>query len=152
MSDSWSFLCLDPGTSVLVASVDAKGLATCCRGVAVKSDDGFRTVTVYVPVATSRDVIANVAVTRRMAVSVTQPLDHQSVQLKGTTTSVRLAAEPEKQFVEQRLMKFADTLAEVGLPKRITRSIAHWPAFAIDLAVEQVFEQTPGPKAGQQLT
>lgn len=152
MSDSWSSLYLDAGTSVVVASVDAKGLATCCRAVAIRSGADVRTVTVYVPVATSRDVIANVAVTRRLAVSVSQPLDHQTIQLKGTTTSVRLAAEAEKEFVEQRLMKFADTLSEVGLPRRITRSITHWPAFAIDLEVEQVFEQTPGPKAGHQLT
>ena len=118
----------------------------------MNSADAFRTLTVYVPVATSREIIANVAASRKMTISVTHPLDHYSVQLKGTTTGIRLARDDEQDFVETRLLDFSDVLLEIGLPRKITRSIAHWPAFAIDVNVDQVFEQTPGPNAGNPMS
>ena len=50
-----------------------------------------------------------------------------------------------------RLDGLADALDRIGVPRRVTRSFAHWPAFAIEIDVDQVFEQTPGPRAGTRL-
>ncbi|HEY0157649.1 MAG TPA: pyridoxamine 5'-phosphate oxidase family protein [Thermoanaerobaculia bacterium] len=136
------------GTTVIVGTVDAEGIPACCRGIAIASKDGFDTVTVYVPAATAQETVANVATTRRVAVSVTRPLTHESVQIKGLARGVRLAPPSDEQFVRERLNAFAAVLDEIGLPARLTRSMAHWPAFAIELSVEEVFDQTPGPKAG----
>jgi hypothetical protein len=148
MSEKWADRCLEGGTSILLSTVDPRGVPACCRAIAVDSGDGFRSMTVYLPVATSREIIANVASTKRLAVSVSHPLNYDTVQLKGTTTGVRLAGDDEQALVEKRLDEFADVLSEIGLPRKITRSITHWPAFAIEMNVEQVFDQTPGPKAG----
>jgi hypothetical protein len=137
--------------SVLIGTVDADGVPSCCRGIALSTKDNFDTVTVYVPAATSQETLANVATTRRIAVVCTEPLSHDSVQIKGVTRGVRIAPPEEQAFVVDRLESFADALQDFGLPRRLTRSMAHWPAFAIDLSVEQVFEQTPGPKAGNQI-
>jgi hypothetical protein len=49
------------------------------------------------------------------------------------------------------LEALADVLDSIGVPRRLTRSVAHWPAFAIRIRVEQIFEQTPGPNAGSPL-
>lgn len=136
------------GVSVIVGTADADGIPSCCRGIAVLTRDDFATITVYVPAATAQETIANVATTRRVAVSCTHPLSHESVQIKGVSHGVRLAPPADETFVRTRLDELADVLAEVGLPRRLTNSIAHWPAFAIDISVEQVFDQTPGPKAG----
>jgi hypothetical protein len=116
--------CAEGGMSIVVGSVDANGVATCCRGVAVATSDEFDTVTIYVPVATSQETLANVATTRRLALLCTNPLDHLSIQMK------------------------VGVLDAIGVPKHITRSSTHWPAFAIDMSVEEIFDQTPGPKAG----
>ena len=37
------------------------------------------------------------------------------------------------------------------MPRRVTRSLHHWPAFAIDLEIEAAFDQSPGPQAGTKL-
>ena len=42
-------------------------------------------------------------------------------------------------------------LEQMGLPRAITLSVQHWPAFAVDVEVESVFDQTPGPRAGELL-
>jgi hypothetical protein len=137
------------GVSVIVGTVDADGIPTCCRGVAIASKDDFDTVTVYVPAATAQETVANVATTRRVAISCSHPLSHESIQIKGLTRGVRLAPASDEPLVQARLDEFGAVLEQIGLPLRVTRSVAHWPAFAIDVSVEQVFDQTPGPKAGQ---
>lgn len=134
--------------AVFVGTVSPDGVPAGCRAIAVTSPDQLKTVTVYLPMATSRDVVANVAATKRLAIVGTYPPDHSTMQLKGTTTGVRLASDDEADFVHYRLEKFADVLHAIGIPRRITRGINHWPAFAIDMKVEEIFEQTPGPNAG----
>ena len=79
------------------------------------------------------------------------PMDHCATQLKGMTIETRLAREDEASFVRGRLDAFADVLDSIGVPKGLTRAVAHWPAFAVSMRVEQVFEQTPGPNAGSRL-
>jgi hypothetical protein len=137
--------------SILVGTVDERGRPSCCRAIALTSADDLATVTAYVPVATSRSVIADIAATHRMAVVANQPIEHLSLQLKGTTGTTRLARSEERALMHDRLEGFADVLDQIGVPRRITRSITYWPAFAIELHVEEVFEQTPGPKAGARL-
>lgn len=142
----------DGGTSVLVGTVDADGFPTCCRGIALATKDDFETVTVYIPAATGQETVANLATTRRIAVGASRPLTHETIQLKGLTRGVRLAPPSDEAFVRQRLAQFAEVLEEIGLPQHVTNSLAHWPAFMIEVSVEQVFDQTPGPKAGNVLT
>ena len=151
MSDSRSLRCLNAGLSILVGTVDPKGTPSCCRAIAIASDDELKTLTVYVPVATSQDTIKNVALTQRLAVVASSVFDHCTTQLKGTTTEARLAREDERERVRRGLDTFADTLERLGMPPRRTHSVAHWPAFAITMRVEDIFEQTPGPQAGTRI-
>lgn len=142
---------VEGGISVIVGTADADKVPTCCRGIALSTKDGFETVTVYVPAATAQETIANVATTRRVAISASEPLSHGSIQIKGVSRGVKLAPPADEEFVRTRLHQFADVLAEIGQPRRVTYRIAHWPAFAIEVSVEEVFDQTPGPKAGSPL-
>ena len=139
---------LDPGMSLLVGTVNSQNVPVCCRAVALASGDALATVTVYVPIATSHETIQNLATTRRMAIAATNPLDHCSIQLKGTHTDTRLAREDELDFVASRFGAFADILDSIGIPSRVTRNATCWPAFAVTMRVEEIFDQTPGPKAG----
>jgi hypothetical protein len=141
----------DGGTSVLVGSADANAVPACCRGIAVSTDRTLARAIVYVPVTTSRDVIANAATTRKLAVMVTRVVEHVGVQLKGTVEAIRMASADEEAFVRRRFNEFADVLDEIGLPRRIFRTVSHWPAFALEMRVEDVFDQTPGPRAGESI-
>jgi hypothetical protein len=139
---------VEGGRAVIVGTVDANGNPTCCRGIAVATNDDFDSVVVYVPVATGQETVANIATTRRVAVASTHPITAESVQIKGVTRGVRVASPAERAYVVQRLEDFASILDGLGLPRRLTLAVAHWPAFAIEVSVEQVFDQTPGPNAG----
>jgi hypothetical protein len=143
--------CLEPGQSVFVGTVGADGMPATCRAIALTSDDNLKTLTVYVPIATSHTTVQNVAATKRLAVTATNPHTNAATQLKGTSMDVRLARDSEREFIRERLNAFADMLDGSGVPRRLTHSVAHWPAFAIRLRVEHIFEQTPGPNAGTPL-
>src|SRR5947209_10981177 len=141
----------DEGMSIFVGTVGSDGRPAGCRGIAVTSPDQLKTVTVYVPMATSRDVLTNIAANKRLAIVGTYPPDHSTMQLKGTTTAVRLASDDEAEFLHYRIERFADILHAIGIPRRNARAINHWPAFAIAMKVDEIFEQTPGPNAGMPL-
>jgi hypothetical protein len=151
MLDSRLKRCLEGGLSLLVGSADAAGVPSCCRAVAFTPAPDLATATIYVPLATSQDTIRNLATTRRVAVAATHIIDHCSTQLKGTAHTVRVARDDEAVLVKSQLQAFSEMLAAVGVPRRIMRSVAFWPAFAIEMKVEDVFDQTPGPNAGVRL-
>lgn len=151
MSDQRVKRALDAGMSLIVGTVSADGTPSCCRAVGLASSDDFATVTVYLPLATSQRAIQDVATTHRLAVGATHILDNFSIQIKGTTSTARLAREDEAVFIERWLDAFAGVLDMIGLPRRVTHRMNHWPAFAIEMRVEQIFEQTPGPRAGARL-
>jgi hypothetical protein len=143
--------CLAPGASIVVGTIDRQGVPTICRAAAVASDDGLATMRVYLPVATSHPTIQNLAATGRMAVTVMHPVDNNATQLKGSLVDVRLATDDEAGFVRGQFSVFTDVLDRLGVPRRLSQSLCFWPAFAVRMQVEQMFEQTPGPQAGSQL-
>jgi hypothetical protein len=143
--------CVEPGVSVIIGSADAAGNPSCCRAVALRSDDGLATVTVFVPVATSKETIANVASTKRLAVVTTHPISHCATQLKGIVERTRPAREDEKPFIVGHFGGFGGVLNAIGYPLRVTRTVCHWPALALEMRVDEIYEQSPGPNAGTRL-
>jgi general stress protein 26 len=143
--------CLESGSSIYVATVDRNGMPSCSRAIAVRADEDGNTATVYMPIANSRDTFANLTATNAIAVVLTKPIEHASVQLKGTSRTTRLARDDEEAFVRSRLDGLAEVLVRLGVPRRVTHSLPHWPAFAIEMDIEQTFDQTPGPRAGTPL-
>jgi hypothetical protein len=139
------------GCSVVVGTVDAEGVPAACRAIAITADDDLARLTVYLPVATANQTIANIATTRRLAVAASRPADHATVQFKGSTVGVRLAREEEAALLRSRLDDFGSYLLMIGVPASLLARINHWPAYAVEMTVEQAFDQTPGSNAGEQL-
>lgn len=148
LSDESVYRQLSPGRSVLVGTADASGWPACSRGAALRVHPDRQGVTLYLPVATGAETVANIASTGRVAIVSSDPVSHETLQLKGRTRGVRVASEEEAAYVEEFFERLADVLDAVGLPRGVSRTVTRWPAFAIEVAVEAVFEQTPGPRAG----
>lgn len=143
---------LEIAGAVCVGSVDSMGMPSCAYGAALKVTPGSSTVTVYMAVETCQTILADIATNGRLAISTADVTTDATVQLKGKTTRVRMAPESERAFVEARVAVYARGLTFCGYPESHTRGIVHWPAFAVDMQVEAIFEQTPGPRAGTVLT
>jgi len=143
---------IESGISVLVGTRDGRLRPDCVRAAGVRADAAAGTLTVFLPSATAERALANLADNGRIAVTVTRAIDHRSLQIKGGVLEVRPASLDERRFIERYLEQLAVDWGHVGVPRKSTRSMNFWPAFSVLLAVETLFEQTPGPDAGQRLT
>lgn len=139
------------GASLLVGTADAELRPTTCRAVAIRGNDDFSQLTVYIPMLTGHQTIANIATTRRLAVSCSDIPTHVTVQFKGSSRAVRVARQDEADTVTAYISQFAEVLELVGVPRHKTRSFTHWPCFAVDVDVQEIYDQTPGPRAGSPL-
>lgn len=142
---------VEAGVSVLVGTRDARLVPECVRGVGARVERGNRDVTVFVPVATGATTVANIEDNRRIAVCFCRPRDHRTIQIKGQVVSVRRATARDRQRIERYREQFGDELAWIGLPLRVSRRFSHWPSHALRMRVESLFDQTPGPGAGEPL-
>ena len=97
------------------------------------------------------DTMANVAATERLAIVTTHPISHCATQLKGIVQRTRPARDDEEPFIAEHFAGFGGVLNTIGYPLRVTRSMTHWPAFALEMRVDEIYEQSPGPNAGTRL-
>ena len=138
------------GVALQVGTRDASLVPEAVRGVGLRvTPDGMR-VTVFVPVATGARTIANLTDNGRIAICCSRIADHRTLQLKGRAR-VRPATEEERATVDHYRAGLAENLAYFGLPRRLGYRIAAWPSHAIEVEVQGVWEQTPGPGAGRAL-
>lgn len=108
-------------------------------------------MTVYLPVATSTELHAALETSKIVAVVVTRPSTHESIQFKGMLRSIRVAEASEQATVQAYHDRLVVELESIGLPRRISRRMSTWPAYAVECTVDAVFDQTPGSRAGQRL-
>lgn len=139
---------LAQGVSLLVATCDAARRPEAIRAVGLRTAPDRQHVTVYLPEATSARTRANLLVNDRIALVASYPLDHRSLQLKGTVKRVALAEPRELPWLEEYLDKFGGVVEVIGMPFEIVRMVSHWPAFALEIQIRELFVQTPGPGAG----
>jgi pyridoxamine 5'-phosphate oxidase-like protein len=142
---------IEAGLSMLVGTRDARLVPDYVRAVGARVEKGGREVTVFLPAATSAASIANLADNGRIAMCVSRPVDHRTVQLKGRVVSSGSAADADRPLLERYRTDFAATLAYVGVPPRLTLRMSHWPSYAVRFRVESLFDQTPGPGAGAEI-
>lgn len=139
------------GTSVLIATRDADLRPDAVRGVGVRVWPDRCGLTVFMPVVTSGRAASNLRDNGQLAVTLSAPIDHRTVQIKGTVREVRDAHPDERSFVENYRRLFTDALLRVGMAAELTSRLTCWPAIAAELQIAEAFQQTPGPDAGTRL-
>lgn len=142
---------IQSGVSMLVGTRDARLCPEAARAAGARVEADGAELTVFVPRATGARTLANVIENGRLAVCCSRPADHKTIQVKGRLVSIEEPGPEERALVERYRLALAKTLAEVGLPPRVTLRIAHWPCHVLRLGVESVYVQTPGPGAGEPL-
>lgn len=138
-------------TAVHVATRDAALVPDELMATAALLSADGRSLTVYLPDATSETSLANLRENGAIAVVLSQPLTHRTVQLKGRVTTIRRADEGERVAAESFAAGFDAAVEAFGLPPAILRRRTKWPCHAVTFDVDEAYEQTPGPRAGEPL-
>ena len=143
---------LESGVTMLVGTRDAGLVAEATRGLGARVHPDGKHLTIFVSEPLAGRTLDNVRDNGRIAVCFTRPIDHRSIQMKGTATEVRPIRPGEGALIDTYRGQVARALAIVGIPARLTMRLAHRPAWAITLEVRELFSQTPGPGAGAALS
>lgn len=137
--------------AVQVSSVDALLRPRLARCWGVELDDqGILTVALID--AQTQALRAALTESRRAAVNVTQPVTLYSLQFKGEVVELAEPDESAREMVRIRSDVFADSLGHIGIePAKVRGAMHRGPARYLRLRVREMFNQTPGPSAGNPL-
>jgi len=143
--------------SVVVGTRDSRLVPEITRAWGPRVSEDRQSVSLCVPLATSRKTLDNLEANGQIAVVFCLPTNYRTCQVKGRHAK---AAEPDSTdlaIVERHRDAFAEVTAPLGQPREIIE--AFWRAeietsaqlVKIFFVPEQVFDQTPGPGAGRKL-
>ena len=142
---------LESGLSVVLATRDPGLRPDGAVAWAVRVEPGGARLTVFLHEDAARAMLVNLERHPEIAVDLDRPTTHRACQVKGRHVAARPAREDEKELILAQIESFAADLEVLGYPRTLSAAWAVWPCHALELEVEQLFEQTPGPGTGEPL-
>ncbi|MFI5043651.1 MAG: pyridoxamine 5'-phosphate oxidase family protein [Acidimicrobiales bacterium] len=143
---------LEGGSALIVGTVDPDGVPHACRAWAldvVAAEPGRLRLLLDAHDLRARE---NLAAGAQVAVTAADVLTLRSVQLKGTS----LGEEPMPDNVDERVARYTgsfydDIETTDGTPRRVLERLTPGAVVAVGLTVGELYDQTPGPSAGQRV-
>jgi hypothetical protein len=143
---------LQEGVGIHIATRDAAMRPNGARAIAVRVEDDGMHLVVYVARVAANRLLADLEANGQAAVGFGRPIDDRACQVKGVLAGVRDATDDERTAVLAQWDGFLGSLEKIGIPRAATKTWVTWPAVAIRLRANALFNQTPGPGAGAPLT
>ncbi len=141
---------LESGVATQVGTASAAGKPSAVNGWGCRVN-GDGTLTVFIDTLRAATPLANLATNPKVAVVFADPISYRSVQLKGRWRAASRATEDEERWVARYREMLFSNLALIG-DNSDSRANTAWDELTrIDFDIEQAFDQTPGPQAGQVL-
>jgi hypothetical protein len=142
---------LQSGVAIVVATRDEELRSEIARGWGLDAAPDAGTVTLCVDAARESRTRANLETNGAVAVTCSRPSTYRTVQLKGTVAELRDPGEEQLTAVRRHLEAFAEEAALVGVPPEAGRSLLGRELLSVTFAVRELYDQTPGPGAGERL-
>ncbi|HET9943284.1 MAG TPA: hypothetical protein VFR05_08085 [Terriglobia bacterium] len=142
---------LESGLSINVASRDDELQANGVVAWAVRVHEDRNRLTIYLHKEAGRDMLRNLTTHPEIAVAFDLPTSHRACQIKGLFVSTRPARASERAEIERQVDRFFADMESIGIPRAMVSGLKTWPCVAIEFSTAQLFEQTPGPGAGEPL-
>ncbi|WP_207461374.1 hypothetical protein [Azospirillum sp. SYSU D00513] len=145
---------IEGGISIVVSSGDAGRGPTVGRAVGCRVSADRRSVTVFLSAGANAALLEAVAATGRFAAAFSEPTTHRSIQLKGSDAAVTPAGEGLQTLLDHHAAGFVRELTRIGYTEAFTRTLlAADPdeVAAVTFTPTGIFDQTPGPRAGDPL-
>ncbi len=137
--------------SLIVATVDAGGVPRASRAwdLQVVADGARVRVTLD---AGDHAALDNVEAGRSVAVTVTDVFTLRSVQVKGTGAAATVPTADDTVHGDRYRAGFLADVAEVEqVPEALPQRLIPASFRTFEMAIDEVFDQTPGPSAGARL-
>lgn len=142
---------LESGLSIVVGTRDAARRPHGAAAWAVRVHDDGVHLTLFLHVDNAARLARPLAECPQVAVLLDLPTTHRACQVKGTVVASRPARDDERLVVERQLDAFSRDLEALGVPRAMFAGWQAWPCTALVVQASALFEQTPGPGAGEPL-
>jgi general stress protein 26 len=139
---------IESGAATWAATCDGEGNPEPARVMGTRVREDGRALTLYFPTDQSGRTLANLEKTRQIAVFFATQTSYRAVQVKGEVVAIRPSRAADRKAQEAYKQKFIELAVAVGVPHALVSRLAYWPSIAVDISVREIYEQTPGPKAG----
>lgn len=140
---------LESGLAITVATRDAQLQPDGAWAWAARVEKDLTHMTLFFFEQAAPDVLRDLKCCPWIAAVLDRPTSHRACQVKGTFVSSRPGRPSERKLVERQVEALRADLERIGLPLALTAGWTYWPSVALRVRVEQLFEQTPGPGAGE---
>jgi hypothetical protein len=142
---------LQSGCGLIVGTVDSSGMPLASRGWGLDVDATGTSARLLL--ASDDPALGqNLAATARIAVTGTSVRTLRSVQLKGSVRDVGPAADRDRARARRYCDDFfGDIVAVDQVERAVTERLRPADLVVCRFAVDEVFDQTPGPAAGARL-
>ncbi|MDO9142741.1 hypothetical protein [Rhodoferax sp.] len=140
-------------TSMNVAGRDALHRPALARGLGIRVSPDRRTLTVFLSETHSSRVLACLRENGAIALAVTRPKTHQTLQFKGQVREVGPLSDEDRREMVAYQESFVAELEQLAYSAEFTRQLlaGSESAVAVVFEPEAMFDQTPGPNAGEKL-
>jgi hypothetical protein len=118
------------------------------RALAVTVDEDGTHLVVYIARAAAARILPDLEANGQAAIGFGRPVDDRACQVKGVFVKAWDASETERPVIDAQWNGFLRNLEQIGIPRAATRGWITWPAVAIRIRANAIFDQTPGPGAG----
>jgi hypothetical protein len=139
------------GVGIYIGTRNAGLEPSGARALAALVEGGGARLVIYLADVAASRILPDLQSNGQIAVTFGRPVDERAVQVKGTFVAARAAREDERAALDTQWDNFSRTLEMIGVPRLARSEWPRWPATAITLTPTAIFEQTPGPSAGNQL-
>ena len=143
---------LESGLAIVAATRDGDLDPDGAAALAVRVHEDRAGLTVFFYADAAAQMLRNLKSHPQIALDLDLPTTHRACQVKGLYVSSRPARDEERPEIERQLDAFAADLESIGIPRAMTAEWKSWPSTALEVRVTELYEQTPGPGAGEPLT
>ena len=142
---------IESGLAIIAATRDGDLEPDGAAALAVRVHEDRAGLTVFFVPEAAAEMLRNLKSHPEIALDLDLPTTHRACQVKGRHFSARPAREEERPEIERQVDAFLADLEAIGIPRAMTAGLKTWPCTALEVRVTELFEQTPGPGAGEPL-
>ncbi len=142
---------LGTGVALVVATRDEDLRAEITRGWGPSLSQDGRELHLCLSAGLDSKTVANLRQNGDIAINLTRPTTYRSVQIKGRMRVLDEPTAAELARADAHLAAFLDEAAQVGVPRTLGQRFAEPPYISVTLAIIELYDQTPGARAGEPL-
>jgi hypothetical protein len=141
----------ESGCAILFGTTGLDGSIGAGRGWGLTVSKDRSRVRLLLRRAQNETSLAQLAGNPRLAITFTTMRNLNAMQIKGRVTSIEASNAEDAEVNRAWIRAFVDDMEAIGVPVAAVEHAIMMVDTAIEMSIERVFIQTPGPHAGEEV-